>query len=212
MIRTLLALLPTDQRPVIVRFTVLAVVSVAARAASVVLLIPLLTALFDGDHRDAVIWLGALTVAAAVGWWVDSATSRHAFELGFGTLNSAQHAVAERLSRIRLTWFGTENTATARQAIAATGPDLVGLITYLVVPMLTAVLLPVAIGLALIPVAWQLALVALAGVPLLLAALWAAGAISERADRVVDEANSLLSERIIEFARTQQALDRKSVV
>ncbi|KXO98504.1 ABC transporter ATP-binding protein [Tsukamurella pseudospumae] len=206
MIRTLLALLPRDRRPLVVRFLVLAIVSVAARAAGVVLLIPLLTALFEGRNSDALGWLGALTAAAVLGWIIDAATSRAAYELGFDTLNSAQHAVAERLSRIRLTWFGTDNVATARQAIAATGPDLVGLVIYLVLPLLTALLLPVAIGLALFPIAWQLGLVALAGVPLLLGALWAGGAISRRADHVADEANALLGERVVEFARTQQAL------
>lgn len=206
MIRTFLALLPRDRRPLVTRFVVLAVISVAARAAGVVLLIPLLTALFDGRHGDAVTWLGGLTLAAIVGWVVDAATSRAAYELGFDTLSSAQHAVAERLSRIRLTWFGSENIATARQAIAATGPDLVGLVVYLVLPLLTAFLLPVAIGIALFPVAWQLGLVALAGIPLMLGALWAGGAVSRTADRAADEANSRLSERVIEFARTQQAL------
>ncbi|BDH59309.1 ABC transporter ATP-binding protein [Tsukamurella sp. PLM1] len=206
MIRTLLSLLPAGGRPVIARFLAYAAVSVAARAAGVVLLIPLLTALFDGDHGRAAAWLGALTAATALGWWIDSVASRYAYELGFGTLDSAQHTVAERLSHIRLTWFGTENTATARQAVAATGPDLVGVFVYLVVPLLTAVALPVAIGVALLPVAWPLGLVALAGVPLLLGALTAAGAVTERADRVADAANSRLSERVIEFARTQQAL------
>ncbi|MET9325388.1 ABC transporter ATP-binding protein [Tsukamurella sp. NPDC003166] len=206
MIRTLFALLPHDRRPLVVRFLVLAIASVATRAAGVVLLIPLLTALFEGRNADALRWLGALTAAAVLGWIVDAATSRSAYELGFDTLNSAQHAVAERLSRIELTWFGADNVATARQAIAATGPDLVGLVIYLVLPLLTALLLPVAIGLALLPIAWQLGLVALAGVPLLLGALWAGGAISRRADHVADEANTLLGERVVEFARTQQAL------
>ncbi len=206
MIRTFLALLPRDRRPVVLRFVVLAVISVAARAAGVVLLIPLLTALFEGRDSDALTWLGALTAATVIGWFIDAATSRVAYELGFDTLSSAQHAVAERLSHIRLTWFGTENVATARQAIAATGPDLVGLVVYLVLPLLTALLLPIAIALALLPVAWQLGLVALVAVPLLLGALWAGGAVTRSADRVADEANSRLSERVIEFARTQQAL------
>jgi ATP-binding cassette, subfamily B, bacterial IrtB/YbtQ len=43
-------------------------------------------------------------------------------------------------------------------------------------------------------------------VPLLLAALWASAAFARRADAAADEANSALTERIVEFARTQQAL------
>jgi len=47
---------------------------------------------------------------------------------------------------------------------------------------------------------------ALGGVPLLLGALWASARLARRADSVAAEANSAFTERIIEFARTQQAL------
>lgn len=206
MTRTLLALLPDGSRPRVIRLLVLAVASVAARAVGVVLLIPLLTALFDGDHGAALRWLAALTAAAVIGWVVDAATATSAFDIGLNTLRTAQQDIAERLARVRLTWLNSQNTATARQAIAATGPDLVGLVAHLVIPILTALLLPIAIGVALLPISWPLGLIALAGVPVMLAALWSTGAITERADRVADEANSRFSERIIEFARTQEAL------
>ncbi|MDF0528473.1 ATP-binding cassette domain-containing protein [Tsukamurella sp. 8F] len=206
MIRTLFALLPPERSADVRRFFALAVVSVVVRAVGVVTLVPLVAALVQREHGRAGIWLVALTVATVIGWLVDYLGSRYAFELGFGVLDHAQHSVAERLSRIRLTWFGAENTATARQAVAATGPDLVGVVVYLVVPLVSTVLLPIVIGVALFFVAWQLAVVALLGVPLLLGALWATGAMTRRADHVADEANARLTERIVEFARTQHAL------
>lgn len=61
-------------------------------------------------------------------------------------------------------------------------------------------------ALALLPISWQLGVAALAGVPLLLGALWASAAFARRADTAADKANTALTERIIEFARTQQAL------
>ncbi|MDL9935431.1 ABC transporter ATP-binding protein [Gordonia sp. ABSL1-1] len=206
MITTILALLPSGSRATTIRFLCLTVISVLARAVGVVTLVPLISGLLEGDHQRALVWLGGLTAATVIGWAVDARASRLAYELGFGLLTSAQHGVAERLSRIRLTWFGGDNTSNARQAIAATGPDLVGVVIYLVVPVVGAVLLPIAIGVALFAVAWQLALVALAGVPLLLGALWATNAISRRADHVADAANAQLTERVVEFARTQEAL------
>lgn len=206
MIRTLISLLPAQSRPRLTRFLALAMISVIARAVAVVMLVPLISALLDGENSRALAWAGALTVATIVGWVIDSAASKISYELGFTLLGSAQHGVAERLSQTRLTWFSASNTTTARQAIAATGPDMVGVVIYLVVPMLSAVLLPIVIALALIPIAWQLALVAAAGVPVMLGAMWATGAISHRADRVADEANAAMTERVIEFARTQPAL------
>lgn len=206
MIRTLLALLPAGSGPRLAGHLALTTLGVLLRAAGVVLLVPLVSALFSDDPAGAWPWVAWLTLVTAAGWAVDSVTVRLGFDIGFGLLESGQRAVADRLADIRLTWFTSGHTATARQAVAATGPDLVGLIIYLVAPIVGAVLLPVAIGLALLPIAWPLGVAALAGVPVLLGAFWLAGRVSRRADRAAAASNSALTERIVEFARTQQAL------
>ncbi|ROO85824.1 ATP-binding cassette subfamily B protein IrtB [Actinocorallia herbida] len=206
MIRTLVGLLPGDRRGRAVVHTVLTVVSVALRAAAAVLLVPLVGALFGDDPGAAWPWLGALTAVTVAGWTTDVIVARIGFDLGFALLDRTQKDVADRLTRVRLTWFTVANTANARQAIAATGPELVGLVVNLLTPLVGATLLPVAIALALLPVSWQLGLAALAGVPIVLGAFWGAGAIGRRADRAAAEANGALTERIFEFARTQEAL------
>ncbi|MGW3349171.1 ABC transporter ATP-binding protein [Nonomuraea rubra] len=206
MIRSLLTLLPAGSGGRIAVHLALTVFGVVLRAAGAVLLVPLVAALFSGDPAAAWPWVGALALITAAGWGIDAAAARRGFDLGFGLLDTGQRTVADRISRIRLTWFGAENTATSRQAVAAVGPDLVGLIIYLVTPLIGAILLPIAIAVALLPISWPLGLAALAGVPVLLAAWWAAGRLGRDADRAASEANSTLTERILEFARTQQAL------
>ncbi|MFT4260569.1 ABC transporter ATP-binding protein [Microbacterium sp.] len=206
MIRTFLGLIPAADRGRLGAYLVLSVLSVILRAIGAVLFVPLLTALFGPAPADAFVWVGVLTAVTVAGWAVDAGAARLGFALGFALLDEAQHAIAEHVVRIRLAWFDAANTATARQAIAATGPDLVGLVVYLFTPLLGALLLPVAIGLALLPIAWPLGLAALAGVPVLLGALWASGRIVRRADAEAAEANSDVTERIVEFARTQAAL------
>lgn len=206
MIRTWLSLVPADRRNRVIAYTVLALISVVVRAVATVLLVPLVGALFsDAPHR-AMVWLGWLTAATALGWVIDTATARIGFNLGFAVLDHSQHDVADRLPGVRLDWFTAEHTATARQAIAATGPELVGLVVNLLTPLISAVLLPAAIAVVLLPVSWQLGLAALGGLPLMLGALWASARLARRADSAAAEANSALTERIIEFARTQQAL------
>ncbi|MEB3020719.1 ABC transporter ATP-binding protein [[Mycobacterium] crassicus] len=206
MIRTLIALIPQDRRGRMLGYTVLTLLSVVVRAAATVLLVPLVAALFSDNPRHALVWLGWLTAATVAGWLIDFACARIGFDLGFAVLDHTQHDVADRLPGIRLDWFTPDNTATARQAIAATGPELVSLVVNLLTPLISAILLPPAIGLALLGVSWQLGLAALGGVPLLLGALWAANRLSARADAAAGDANTALTERIIEFARTQQAL------
>ncbi|MGB7165366.1 MAG: ABC transporter ATP-binding protein, partial [Mycobacterium sp.] len=206
MIRTWIGLVPADRRGNVVAYAVLAMVSVVVRAVGTVLLVPLVGALFSDAPQRALGWLGWLTAATAAGWVIDTVTARIGFDLGFAVLDHTQHDVADRLPDVRLEWFSSDNTATARQAIAATGPELVGLAVNLLTPLLTAVLLPAAIGVALLPVSWQLGLAALGGVPVMLGALWASARLARRADRAAAQANTALTERIIEFARTQQAL------
>ncbi|HEX5142410.1 MAG TPA: ABC transporter ATP-binding protein, partial [Mycobacterium sp.] len=206
MIRTLLTLIPRDRRPRLIGYLVLTVVSVLIRAAGTVLLVPLVGALFSDAPRNALGPLAWLTVVTVAGWVVDTVISRTAFDLGFALLDSAQHDMADRLPTIRLGWLDADNTASTRQAIAATGPELVGLVVNLLTPLISAVLLPLAIAVALLAVSWQLGLAALAGVVLLLGALWLSNRLSRRADTVAGETNTALTERIIEFARTQQAL------
>jgi ATP-binding cassette subfamily B protein IrtB len=206
MIRTWLSLVPADRRGKVVAYTVLALISVVVRAVATVLLVPLVAALFSDTPHRALASLGWLTAATVTGWLIDTATARIGFNLGFAVLDHTQHDVADRLPDVRLDWFSADHTATARQAIAATGPELVGLVVNLLTPLVTAVLLPAAIGLALLPVSWQLGVAAMGGVPLLLGALWASVRLARRADVAAGEANTALTERIIEFARTQQAL------
>lgn len=206
MIRTWLSLVPADKRGKVTGYVVLALSSVLTRAVGTVLLVPLVAALFGPDPSRALLWLAALTAVTAAGWLIDTATSRIGFDLGFAVLDHTQHNLADRLPDIRLDWLTADNTATARQAIAATGPELVGLVVNLLTPLAGGVLLPGAIAVALLGVSWQLGLAALAGVPLLLGALWASVALTRRADAAADAANGALTERIIEFARTQQAL------
>jgi ATP-binding cassette, subfamily B, bacterial IrtB/YbtQ len=206
MIRTWMSLIPKDRRPKVVAYGLLALLSVVVRAVGTVLLVPLVGALFSDTPHRALAWLGWLTAATVAGWLIDTVTARIGFDLGFAVLDHTQHDVADRLPNVRLDWFTAEHTATARQAIAATGPELVGLVVNLLTPLTTAVLLPPVIAVVLLPVSWQLGVAALAGVPLLLGALWGSAAFARRADAKVGEANSALTERIVEFARTQQAL------
>ena len=206
MIRTLLALIPGDRRGRVWLYTALTVFSVLLRAIGVVLLVPLVAALFSDTPADAWPWLGWLTALTVTGWLIDTTTARLGFDIGFAVLDGTQHDMADRLPDIKLDWLTQENTATTRQAIAVTGPELVGLVVNLLTPLIGAVLLPAAIAVALLVVSVPLGLAAFAGVVILLGALWLAGRLSRTADRVAGEANSAFTERLIEFARTQQAL------
>ncbi|MBB4920818.1 ABC transporter ATP-binding protein [Streptosporangium saharense] len=206
MIRTLVRLVPEADRGKVVGYALLTVVSAILRGAACLLLVPLLGALFSTAPADALPWLGALTVSVVLVWVVDTVISRIGFDIGFTLLGTVQRDLTDRITRIPLGWFTAERTATARQAVAACGPELVGLVANLLTPLLSAVLLPVVIAIGLTGVAWQLGAAAGVAVAGLLAALWATTRITRAADAADTAAHSALTERILEFARTQQAL------
>ncbi|WP_264921705.1 ABC transporter ATP-binding protein, partial [Mycobacteroides chelonae] len=132
--------------------------------------------------------------------------ARIGYRIGFALLNDSQHQVADRLTHIPLNWFTAERTAMARQAISSGGPDLVGFIANLLTPMIGAVLLPAAITIGLFFISWKLGVAALITLPLLLGTLLASIRIVRAADEADTKAHSALTERILEFARTQAAL------
>ncbi|MEV1291915.1 ABC transporter ATP-binding protein [Pseudonocardia sp. NPDC049635] len=206
MIRTLLSLLPDGSRRTVVAHAAFTVLTVLLRAAAAVLLVPLVGALFGPDPSAALPWLAVLTAVTVGGWATDVVVARLGFRIGFSLLDRTQHAMADRLTRIRLGWLDADNTATARASIGSGGPELVGLIVYLVTPLASALLLPAAIAVALFWVAWPLGLAAAAAVPVLFGVLWASGRITRRSDEEAAATNRELTERIVEFARTQQAL------
>lgn len=206
MIRSVLRLLPASARRFLGGYAALMLASVLLRATSTVLLIPLLAALFSSDPRGAWGWFGWLSLSTVAGWVTDWFCNKIGYELGFSLLDNAQHHLADQLTRIRLEWFTSGNTQAARRAIAATGPDMVSLFAYLFTPILQAVIMPLALGVALLPVAWPLGVIACLCAPLLLGTMWLSSRISRRADRRAEQANAALSERVLEFARTQQAL------
>ncbi|MGO4447066.1 ABC transporter ATP-binding protein [Mycobacterium sp. 2YAF39] len=206
MIGNLLRLIPAGHRGVLIAYAVLSFISVILRAASALLLVPLLGALFSSVPTDALTWLGTLTAVTGGGWVVDMILARIGYRIGFALVNDTQHRMADRLTDIPLGWFTTDNTAMARQAIATSAPDVVAFVANLLTPFLGAVLLPAAISVGLFLVSWQLGVAAAITLPLLLGALVASQRIVRAADAADSRAHNALTERILEFARTQQAL------
>ncbi|MFV8237104.1 ABC transporter ATP-binding protein [Mycobacteroides chelonae] len=206
MLTHLIRLIPPAHRNSLYTYSALSVLSVVLRAAGCLLLVPLLGALFSTTPTDALPWLAVLTAVTIGGWIVDTALARIGYRIGFALLNDSQHQVADRLTHIPLSWFTAERTAMARQAISSGGPDLVGFIANLLTPMIGAVLLPAAITIGLFFISWKLGVAALITLPLLLGTLLASIRIVRAADEADTKAHSALTERILEFARTQAAL------
>lgn len=206
MIRTFLELLPSESQTQLRVYGVWSATSALLRAAATLMLIPLVAALFGGNPEEAWPWVGVIALTTVTGWFIDKLAANLAFNLGFSLLENAQEKAANRLSSVELNWFNQKNSATARQAIAAIGPDMVGLVVYLFTPLIASVLVPLFVAVGMLFVAWPLGLAALIFLPALVGTYFAAASFSRKAEQKAEVTNEELSFSLLEFARTQATL------
>ncbi|GGC66002.1 ABC transporter ATP-binding protein [Chelatococcus reniformis] len=200
------ALLPAEARARLVPFALLAVVAAALRAASALLLVPLLGGLFSQSPRAALPWLGALAVSVAAGWILERHLVIRSFDLGFAMMGSMNQRLVDHLMAVQIGWFGAERQAQAKRALAGAVPELFASTVNLATQASICVALPPAIAIGLLFVAWPLGLVALAAVPLLFGALLLGGRLMRRAEADFAAASGEVAARTEEFARSQLML------
>jgi ATP-binding cassette subfamily B protein IrtB len=199
-------LLPPEARPRLVPLAVFIVAAAALRATSAVLLVPLLVALFSPAPQGALPWLGLLAASVAAGWMLERFLVIRAFDLGFAMMTSMNTRLVDHLLAVPIGWFGAEQQAQAKRALAGAVPELFASSVNLATQASIAATLPFAIGIGLLFVAWPLGLTALVAAPLLLAALLLGGRMMRRAEADFAAASGEAAARTEEFARAQLVL------
>lgn len=199
-------LLPPEARPRLTPFFALVVVAAAFRATSALSLVPLLDALFSPAPHGALPWLGLLAVSVAAGWALERFLVIRAFDLGFAMMTSMNARLVDHLLAVPIGWFGAEQQARAKRALAGAVPELFASSVNLATQASIAVTLPFAIAIGLLFVAWPLGLAALAAAPLLLGALLLGGRLMRRAEADFAAASAEAAARTEEFARAQLVL------
>jgi len=206
MIATLIRLVPPHGRATLRRFVALLVLTVVARAATCVLLVPVLSRLFSGDPGRAWPWIGAFTAATAIQAAAQHRLARTGFELGLTVMEEYQHRLVDHIAALPLGAISGTRRAQAQRSIAATAPEIAQTVGNLVTPLVMALALPAAIAVGLLFVAWPLGLAALVASPLLVCAWWAGNRCSKRADAAFAASVTELDDRVLEFARAQRTL------
>ena len=174
MIGNLIRLVPAEHRGALTGYAVLTLISVILRAASALLLVPLLGALFSATP------LGCAAVARRShrgdcgGWIVDMVQARIGYRIGFALAqrHPTQDGRPAHRRPARLVHHRQHRDGAAGHRGQRSG--LVSFVANLLTPFLGAVLLPAAITVGLFFVSWQLGVAAAITLPLLLGALLAA--------------------------------------
>lgn len=173
---------------------------------TVVFLVPVLRALVAGDLALASRWLLGLGLMVALTCIARYAQTMKGFALALVVLTTLHHRLGDHVSRLPLGWFSSEKVG--RLSRSATGGTMMvtNVFAHLLGPVVSGVLAPATVAVAMLVLDWRLGLTALLSVPPIYAAhRWSSYWIG-RSEEDVDAAGTLASNRVVEFARNQQVL------
>ncbi|GAA3648005.1 ABC transporter ATP-binding protein [Microbacterium marinilacus] len=206
MIRNVLRLVPESHRAMVPGYLAMIVLSALAQAAAYVLLVPMLGAVLSGRVQDAWGWTAAIAGAAllvCVGGYRQSVIG---IRIGIGMALSLQTRLGDHIATLPLGWFGSATAGRVSQLVSASVRDVMGVFAHLLAPMLTGVVVPVAVALGMLFVDPRVSLAMLLSAPLLyLVNRWGQGVYS-RAEKRVHAAAEESDSRVIEFAQAQPVL------
>lgn len=206
MIRKLIALVPPAHRRLLPRFLSAVVLLGVAQGIAYALLAPLLESVFaerlDEAWRWLIVLLGALVVVAASSY----VQALLGLRLGIGMMNDLQSRLGDHLNRLPLGWFGPATAGSASRVIISATREVMGVFAHLFTPLVTAVLTPVTVAIAMLFVDWRVtAAMAVSAPVLFLVNKWGNGIFARSAERMHDAAAAANS-RVIEFAQAQPVL------
>jgi ATP-binding cassette subfamily B protein IrtB len=206
MIRQLLHLLDQGSRRTLRRMIAWQCVNAVAQGILFALTVPLLRALLgpDPDTVWPFVWFFlAASVLYAVVYWL---SLRSALRSG-STLSYALHTrIGDHLAALPLGWYTAERVGQLSTLLSQGVVDIMGIAAHLIRPLITGLLTPVTIVIALAFFDWRLALVTAVTIPALILVFRWASRLAGTADTIRAEAHAQAAGRIIEYATLQPVL------
>ncbi|MGC3955525.1 MAG: ABC transporter ATP-binding protein [Propionicimonas sp.] len=204
-LRGLLIVLPSGEQRRLRRLVVLAALHGMLQGVSMLLLVPLVSALATGAFPVALRWLAALAVAVVVTGIVGYLQSMRGFGLAVDVMRTLHQRIGERLVRLPVGWFAGRRAEVSTLVTAGT-LSVGGSPGYLLTPLVTLVTSAATVAAGLLVLDWRLGVAAVLAGAAVSAAARASTALMTRGDQAQHEAAIEVCDRIIEFARCQGAV------
>ncbi|WP_028477022.1 ABC transporter ATP-binding protein [Nocardia sp. CNY236] len=206
MIRKLFRIVDPQDQPRFIRWMALIVAFSVLQGICVLLVVPVLRALFDGDRDAAMPWLAALAAATAAACALFYGQAMYGQQIADDLLLGMHHRVGDHLARLPLSWFGTDRTGRLTQSMSQGTANIIGVPAHLMQPVVSAVVTPAVVTVGTFLFDWRLgAALIVAGLVLLATHNWAQSAIA-RSFGAIDLAAVESAGRVVEFAQTQPVL------
>ncbi|MFR9749851.1 ABC transporter ATP-binding protein [Nocardia sp. 004] len=206
MIRKLFRIVDPQDRPRFLRWIGLIVAYSVLQGICILLIVPVLRPLFDGDRDAAVSWLSALALVTVATCVVFYSQAMYGQQIADDLLLGMHHRVGDHLARLPLSWFGTDRTGRLTQSMSQGTANIIGVPAHLMQPVISAAVTPAVVALGTFLFDWRLAAALfVAGLVLLATHNWAQAAIA-RSFGAIDQAAVEAASRVVEFAQCQPVL------
>lgn len=205
MIRSLFRLLGSDA-PVLRRYLLLALASGVMNGLTIAVIVPVLMRLLRGDLRAALPWLCVLLAGALLCWLWRRHVERAGVDVGLTVLGWGRERIGDHVALLPPGWFTPANTARLSYVITHGMMEVAQLPAHVFTPVLSGMVVPVVVAMALFLLDWRMGLLALAALPLMGLVFVLAARFGHRADAEWHENAAATSARAVEFARSQAVL------
>ena len=168
MLKTFIQLLGQDA-PILRRYLAMTSLYGVLCGLTIVTLVPIVTRLLGGDTHAAAQWLIALAIGVVACWALRRTVEKAGVRVGIAVLQRGRHRLGDHVARLPVGWFTAQNTARLSHVATQGMMEMAQLPAHVFTPLLTGVITPVVILMALFALHWQMGLIALVTLPVLLA-------------------------------------------
>lgn len=205
MIRQLRAVLGPEHRAGYTAFLVWAGLYGVLQGVAVSLLVPIARALVSGDLPAVWGWIAALAATAVLCGIAHYVQAMMGFRTALTVLRTMHLTLGDHLVTLPIGWFSGRIGSISQ--IASKGTIAAGTAAaHLMTPLAVGIAAPATVAVLMLFLEWRLGLVLLLAAPLIWVGSGVASRLVARGERTTHAAAVETSDRVIEFARCQEAL------
>ncbi|WP_282776277.1 ABC transporter ATP-binding protein [Nocardia sp. CC201C] len=206
MIRKLFRIVDPGDRPRFTRWLGLIVTFSVLQGLCVLLVVPVLRAMLDGDRSAALPWLAALGVTTVATCVVFYAQARQGQRVADALLFGMHHRIGDHLARLPLGWYGTDRIGRLTHSLSQGTTNIVSVPAHLMQPVIAAAVTPAVVAVGMVVFEWRLAVALVVAGLILLFTHERAQTAMARSFGDIDHAAVESAGRVVEFAQNQPVL------
>ncbi|RQV08986.1 ABC transporter ATP-binding protein [Burkholderia cenocepacia] len=169
-------------------------------------LVPLLRHLLAGDLGGSWIWLVLLGMGLVICWAWRRQVEQASVQVRIAVLRGCRHRIGDHIARLPVGWFTSRSTARLGHILTHGMFELSELPGHLFTPIVSGLVTPLVLVVALIAMYWPLGLITLLALPVLVGVFLFSARLGQKADDAFHSDAASTGQRIVEFAQAQSVL------